>query len=262
MAKIPPDVRQQLEADLEFEQGEASLYISAGDIARGTEYLNRVETFYMLHHSAVPSGLEVQHGWLLYNAGDDKALYPVLLGLDARRDLTSAQREQVETLWASWAVRRAEFFLDNGNVPRGVQLLQAASEDYPNNMGVRSAVAGAYAKVGRPEDALALFKTIPLAECDLGRLSGSHRRSAWRDGYGAGGNLVATGAGAISERSADSGSGSAIRAGSRQYCAFRRLLARFTGSHAAGGCCHKTRWRIGSAGFVCRDTAGRHEAAP
>jgi len=173
IAKIPPDVRQQLEADLEFEQGEASLYISAGDIPRGTEYLNRVENFYALHHTAVPSGLEVQHGWLLYNVGDDKGLYPVLLGLDSRADLAQAQREQVETLWASWAVRRAEYFLNNGNLLRGVQLLQAASEDYPNDMGVRSAVAGAYAKVGRPADALALFKTIPMQNATSGDYQGA-----------------------------------------------------------------------------------------
>jgi tetratricopeptide (TPR) repeat protein len=173
MAKIPPDVRQQLEADLEFAQGEASLYISAGDIQRGTEYLNRVESFYLSHHTAVPSGLELQHGWLLYTVGDDKALYPVLLGLDTRADLTPAQREQVETLWASWAVRRAEFFLNNGNLLRGVQLLQAASEDYPNNMSVRSAVAGAYAKVGRPADALALFKTIPMQDATSGDYQGA-----------------------------------------------------------------------------------------
>jgi tetratricopeptide (TPR) repeat protein len=173
LAKIPPDVREQLEADLEFVQGVASLYISTGDIQRGTDYLNRVERFYMLRHTAVPSGPEVQHGWLIYNAGDDKALYPVLLGLDARADLTAAQREQVQTLWASWAVRRAEFFLNNGNLLRGVQLLQAASEDYPNNMGVRSAVAGAYAKVGRPEDALALFKSIPMQNATSGDYQGA-----------------------------------------------------------------------------------------
>jgi tetratricopeptide (TPR) repeat protein len=173
LAKIPPDVREQLEADLEFVQGEASLYISTGDIQRGADYLNKVERFYMLHHAAVPSGLEVQHGWLIYNAGDDKALYPVMLGLDARADLTASQREQVQTLWASWAVRRAEFFLNNGNLLRGVQLLQAASQDYPNNMGVRSAVAGAYAKVGRPEDALALFKTIPMQDATSGNYQGA-----------------------------------------------------------------------------------------
>ena len=168
IAKIPPDVRAQLETDIEFVQGEATLYATVGDISHATEYLDRVENFYLLRRADAPPALEVQHSWLLYNVKDDHALYPVLMRLDARTDLTAAQREQMQTLWANFAVRRAEFFLNSGNLPRGVQLLQAASENYPTNMTVRRAVAGAYAKVGRAEDALALFKTIPTDDASPG----------------------------------------------------------------------------------------------
>ena len=171
----PPDVRAQLEADVEFEQGEASLYLSLGDSAQATEYLNRVENFYLLHRGTAPAGLELQHAWLLYNLGNDKELYPVLQALDTRTDLTPAQREQISTLWANFAVRRAELFLDSGYLLRGVQILQAASEDYPDNITVRSAVAGAYAKVGRPDDALALFKTIPMDQASAGDYQWRHR---------------------------------------------------------------------------------------
>jgi tetratricopeptide (TPR) repeat protein len=164
IARIPPDVRHQLEADIEFAQVEAGLYISVGDISNATEYLTRVENFYLLRRSDAPASLEVQHAWLLYNANDERALYPVLARLDARADLTSAQREQVQTLWANFAVRRAEYYLNNGYQQRGVQLLQAASEDYPSNMTVRKAIAGAYAKVGRAVDALALYNTIPMQD--------------------------------------------------------------------------------------------------
>jgi len=164
MARIPPDVRQQLEADVEFVQAEAGVYIAAGDLPRATEYLNRIENFYLLHRTQAPTGLELQHAWLLYNVGNDKELYPVLKSLDTRADITTAQREQVETIWANWAVRRAELLMNNGYQWRAVQILQAASQDYPTNMGVRIAVAGAYAKVGRPADALALYKTIPMQD--------------------------------------------------------------------------------------------------
>jgi len=164
LEKIPPTVRRQLEADVEFVQGEASLYISTGDLPRAAEDLNRIESFYLLRRTPTPPGMEVQHAGLLYNAGEDHSLYPVLKGLDARADLTAAQREQVQTLWSNWAVRRAEYFLDNGSPLRGVQILQAASEDYPNNMRIRRALAGAYAKIGKPEDALALYKTIPMQD--------------------------------------------------------------------------------------------------
>jgi tetratricopeptide (TPR) repeat protein len=162
LAKMPVDVRRQLEADIEFVQGIASLYVSVGDVQHAMAYLNRVEDYYLLRRAAAPAGLEVQHAWLLFNLGDDTALYPVLNRLDVRTDLTAAQRLDVESLWATWAVRRANAAMTAGNLLRGVLILQAASQDYPDNLTVRRAVAGAYARVGRSNDALALFKTIPL----------------------------------------------------------------------------------------------------
>jgi tetratricopeptide (TPR) repeat protein len=173
IAKIPPDVRRQLEADVEFEQGEASLFIAMGDIPHAMEYLNRVEEFYVMRRAAAPAGMEVQHAWLLYNVSDDVGLYPVMLRLDVRQDLTAAQREQVQTLWATWAVRRANAAMTAGHILRGVEILQAASQDYPNDMNVRRAVAGAYTKVGRAADSLALFKTIPMDGASSGDYQGA-----------------------------------------------------------------------------------------
>ena len=164
LSKIPPDIRQQLEADVEFVEAEASLYVVAGDLPHATESLKRIENFYLLRHTSAPAGMELQHAWLLYNVGDDQGLYPVLKGLDARADLTATQREQAESIWADWAVRKAELLMSNGYQQRGLQILQAASQDYPTNLGVRIAVAGAYAKTGRPADALALYKTIMLQD--------------------------------------------------------------------------------------------------
>jgi tetratricopeptide (TPR) repeat protein len=173
LAKVPLDVRRQLESDIEFVQGIASLYVAVGDVQRGMAYLNRVEDFYLQHRTSAPAGLEVQHAWLLYNLQDDSGLYPVLSRLDARTDLTAAQRQDVETLWANWAVRRANTAMTSGNLLRGVLILQAASQDYPDNMGVRRAVAGAYARVGRATDALALFKTIPMDDASSGDYQGA-----------------------------------------------------------------------------------------
>ena len=152
LARIPADVRRQLDLDVEFEQGLASLYFNAGDTARANIYLNRVEEFYALRRSTAPAASELQHAWLLFNIGNDASLYPVLTRLDARSDLSAAQREQLENLWANWAVRRATAAMDAGNMARGVEILEAASEQYPNNLTVRRAVAGAYARVGRAAD--------------------------------------------------------------------------------------------------------------
>ena len=171
--KIPPDVRSQLEADVEFVQGIAGLYMAVGDSARALAYLHRVQNYYLLRRSNPPAGLEMQQAWMLYNLHDGEALYPLLMSLDGRTDLTPAQDADLKNLWATWAVRRASEAMDRGNTMRGVEILQAASEDFPGNMTVRRAVAGAYARIGRAADALALFRTMPMDDATPGDFDGS-----------------------------------------------------------------------------------------
>ena len=171
--KMPPAVRTMLESDIQFVQGVASLYAAVGDTARAQAYMTRAESFYLTHRGTMPAALEIQHAWLLYNLKDDVALYPVMQSLDARTDLTPTQRANVQSLWASWAVRRASDEMNHGSLARGVELLVAASQDYPDNMNVRRAVAGAYARVGRATDALALYKAIPMGDATPGDYSGA-----------------------------------------------------------------------------------------
>jgi tetratricopeptide (TPR) repeat protein len=173
LGKIPNDVRRQLEADIEWVQGIASLYFAVGDTTHATLYLHRVENYYLVHRAPLPASLEVQHAWLLYNLKDDFALYPLLERLDARQDLTPDLRLQLETLWAQWAVRRANDAMKSGQLVRGVQILQAASEDYPDNMTVRLAVAGAYARVGRSQEAVTLYKSLDMNDAGVGDFQGA-----------------------------------------------------------------------------------------
>ena len=173
LGQVPPDQRRLLDQDIEFVQGIASLYVAVGDTPHAMEYLNRVESYYSVHRTTAPAGLELQHAWLLYNIKDDVGLYPVLQRLDQRQDLTAQQREQLDTIWSSWAVRRAGVEMDNGHMMRGVEILQAASQDYPNNMNVRRAVAGAYARVGRYDEALSLFKAMPFENASVGDYQGA-----------------------------------------------------------------------------------------
>ena len=170
MGRIPPEVRRQLESDVEWVQGVASLYFAVGDTQRATLDLNRVQSYYLVHRAAAPASLELQYAWLLYNMKDDRALYPVLQKLDARQDLTVDQRGQIDSIWADWAVRRAGDAFQSGRTVRGVQLLEAASRDYPDNMTVRLAVAGAYARVGRAQEADTLYKSLNLSDAGSGDL--------------------------------------------------------------------------------------------
>ncbi len=171
--KIPADSRRLLEADVEWVQAIASLYVAVGDESHANAYVHRVETFYLLHRAAIPPALEIQHAWLLYNLHSDAALYPVLITLETRTDLTADQRQQMQTLWANWAVRRANQDLAAGQFSRGTQILEAAAATYPANLDIRFALAGAYARIGRSQDALALYKSIPMNQAGTGDFQGA-----------------------------------------------------------------------------------------
>ena len=173
LAQIPPAVRKQLENDIEFVQGEASMYAASGDIARATDYMNRVEAHYSALKELPPANIEVQNAWLLYNTRNDRALYPALMRLGSRKDLTATQRETVQTIWASWSVRRASTAMDNGNPQRAVEILEAAALAFPDNLNVRKAVAGGYALVGRARDSLMLFKSVPMQDASAGDFRGA-----------------------------------------------------------------------------------------
>lgn len=161
---IPPDVRRQLETDVQFEQTEASLYASAGDTVNAMALFNRVQQHYATLRQELPADVEIQSAYLLYNTKNDRALYPTLMQLGARQDLTVTQRETIQSLWANWSVRRASQAFDNGNTARATDILDAAAQAFPDNLTVRKAVAGGYLQVGKSREALAIFKQIDLQD--------------------------------------------------------------------------------------------------
>jgi len=173
IALIPPSVRKQLEADPEFVVGEASLYATAGDTQHATEYMNRVQAYYAQRKQPLPPNLEIQNAWLLYNTKNDRALYPTLMQLGGRQDLTAAQRETVQTIWANWSVRRAGVALDNNDNQRAVDILEAASRAFPDNMTVRKVLAGGYVRTGQIKDALALYKSVGMQDASPADFQGA-----------------------------------------------------------------------------------------
>ena len=199
IALIPPAVRKQLEADPEFVQGEASLYAAAGDTAHAIEYMNRVQAYYAQLKQAPPANIEIQNAWLLYNTKNDRALYPTLMKLGGRQDLTAAQRETVQTIWANWSVRRAGAALDNNDNQRAVDILEAASacvsrqHDGPQGAGGR--ISAHRADQGSAGD----LQERGHAGRERGRFSGRDRRGPGSQRQGAGRGLAAAGAGPLSQ---------------------------------------------------------------
>ena len=173
IAQIPASTRKQLEDDVEFVQSEASVYAASGDIPHAVEYINRVQAYYARLKIQPPANIEVQNAWLLYNTGDDRALYLALMDLGRRNDLSVAQKEMVENIWANWSVHRAGAAMDNGSVRHAVDILDAALQAFPDNLSVRKAVAGGYALVGRAKESLHLFKSIPMQDATSGDFQGA-----------------------------------------------------------------------------------------
>ncbi|HEY1804680.1 MAG TPA: cellulose synthase subunit BcsC-related outer membrane protein [Terracidiphilus sp.] len=171
--KIPAEPRRLLESDIEWVQAVASLYVAVGDSSHANAYVHRVETFYLLHRELLPAALEIQHAWLLYSLQSDSALYPILTALDARTDLTADQLRQLQTLWANWALRRANQDLAANRPLHAVQILEAAAAAYPSNLDIRFALAGAYARIGRWPDALAFYKALPMNQAATGDFQGA-----------------------------------------------------------------------------------------
>jgi tetratricopeptide (TPR) repeat protein len=173
LSLIPAAARKQLDANIEFVQSEASLYAATGDIDRAALLMSRVQTHYDNLQTEPPASVAIQIAWLLYNTGNDRALYPALMKLGGRAGLTARQRETIQDIWAGWAVRRAAAAMDNGNVQRAVDILDAASLAFPGNMTVRKAVAAGFARVGRAKESLAIYKTVPMQDATAGDFQGA-----------------------------------------------------------------------------------------
>ena len=173
LEQIPAPIRAELESDVTFIQMEGSLYAAAGDVPHAIQYMNIVETHYAKLKQQPPAAIDIQNAWLLYNTGNDRALYPALMRMGGRNDLTVAQREVVQNIWANWSVRRAGTAMDNGEPQRAVDILDAASKAFPNNLSVRKAVAGGYVRVGRAREALNIFKTVPMQDATAGDFEGA-----------------------------------------------------------------------------------------
>jgi tetratricopeptide (TPR) repeat protein len=170
---IPADIRRQLEADVQFQQSEASLYANAGDTTTAIALFNSIQRHYAAIRQQPPADVEIQSAYLLYNSFNDRELYNTLMHLGAREDLTNAQRETIQGLWANWSVRRSAAAFDAGNTARALEVLDAAAQAFPDNLAVRKAVAGGYLRAGKTKEALAIFKSVDFQDATASDFQGA-----------------------------------------------------------------------------------------
>ena len=165
--QIPPATRAQLENDVDFLQTMGSVYSQLGQPQQSQVFLRRVQQHYAQQHTEAPASVDVQNAWLLFNGMNDQGLYRQLLALGSRADLTDAQRRTVQTIWANWAVRRANQLAAAGNQNKALAILNATARAFPDNPGVIKALAGGYARAGMSKEAVLIWKAQDLTSAPV-----------------------------------------------------------------------------------------------
>jgi tetratricopeptide (TPR) repeat protein len=173
LAIIPDPARSSLDDDIGFVQSEASLYAAAGDSDRAIDAMSRLQARYARLHTPMPIALEIENAQLQFNVSDDRALYRALMRMGNRSGLTNDQRQTVQQIWADWAVRRSVAAMEAGNAQRAVDILDAASQAFPDNLTARKAVAGGYLEVGRSRESLAVYKSISMDDAAASDFQGA-----------------------------------------------------------------------------------------
>jgi tetratricopeptide (TPR) repeat protein len=168
LQQIPPAVRVKLEADPSYLQIVGSIYGNLGHPQEAMQFLGRVQQHYAGERVSEPGDVAIQNAWLLYNGHDDGGLYRQLMVIGGRTDLSDSQRLEVQTIWANWAVRRADAASVRGNYGRAIAILNAAAKSFPGNPQVIRALASGYANAGMPKEAVALFRAQDLSKAPAG----------------------------------------------------------------------------------------------
>jgi tetratricopeptide (TPR) repeat protein len=171
--QIPADVRKTLQQDVEYQQTLAAVYAATGNPAAALMQLAQIQRHYAQQHMAPPADVEIQNAWLLYNSKDDRDLYASLMRLGGHTDMSDDQRRMVQTIWASWSVRRAGEAADAGNLHRSLTILNAAAIAFPGNPAVSKSLATGYLKAGQPKAAVAIYKTLDMTSASAADFQGA-----------------------------------------------------------------------------------------
>ncbi len=163
LAQVPAVPRAVLDRDATFQVVVGEVYLRAERPSEALHAYARAQTVFASQKLPPPLELVLRLTALLACRHDDPNLYRELAYLGDRRDLTDAQRREVQMIWTGWAVRHARALAAGGDQQRAVAVLNAAAEAFAGNPDVIGAVADGYAGVGLPKEAVALYKARDLS---------------------------------------------------------------------------------------------------
>ena len=170
---MPDSARLALEQEPSYLQTLASIQDGSGQAKAALQTFELLSQVYLDQQVDEPADVEIQYGWLLMKAGDDRRLYSLVSKLSENPDLTDDQKTNLNKMWAAWSVRRANSALAGGDLQRAIVLLETAAQAFPGNLDVYNTLAGAYLKAGEPKRAVAIYASLDLRRASLAQYHGA-----------------------------------------------------------------------------------------
>ncbi len=159
IAAMPEFVRLRLEEDPSYLQVLASIQSSAGQSQASLKTFDQIAQIYARQNMEEPVDVQIQYGWILLKAKDDRKLYTLISNLANSTSITEQQQTEMNNLWASWSIQRANAALAVGNQSRAIEILTSAAQVFPQDEDVYGALAAAYMKAGQSKQALAIYES-------------------------------------------------------------------------------------------------------
>ena len=163
IASMPESVRLRLEQDPAYLQTLASIQSSTGQDRAALRTFGQLMQIYSSQNAEVPVDVQIQYGWVLLNAGDDRKLYALVSNLANSPEITDDQQAELNRLWATWSIRQANAALTAGDQRRALAILDAAARAFPKDADVYTALAGAYLKAGQPKRAVTIYASLDMS---------------------------------------------------------------------------------------------------
>jgi cellulose synthase operon protein C len=170
---MPDSARLALEQEPSYLQTLASIQDGGGQGKAALQTFELLSQVYLDQQVDEPADVQIQYGWLLLKAGDDRRLYSLVSKLAETSDLTDEQKTNLNKMWAAWSVRRANSALARGDLQGSIVLLETAAQAFPGNLDVYNTLAGAYLKAGEPKRAVAIYASLDLRRASLAQYHGA-----------------------------------------------------------------------------------------
>ena len=155
--RMPVSLRARLETDPSFLILEASAFSTSGRNQDAAQLLQQARSGYLAQRHLPPPVLDLQTAWTML-AIDAPGLNDLLQYDKRRTDLTPKERAAFEDIYSNWSVRRANSAFET-KPELAFSILTDASQEYPLNRNVHSALAALYLKRRDRQKALEVFQS-------------------------------------------------------------------------------------------------------